>query len=732
VIDLARLARSLAPVVLLLAASSCAPPTREDAAEGKVTSAQAAALHEAARAGDVDEARRLIEQVGTPVDAGDRYGSTALLIAADRGHVDLARYLLEAGADVNRRESFFNTSAFDYAVWRERFEVLPVLLAAGADQREDAIDLALRLERPELVRAAVEAGPIYETTLARLQERDDLPPPVRELLEHARTRPEPAPPVYDAEQLAQFEGSFETWDADSGRNTLARVEATAAGLRLVLDDGSAVELAASGDREFRSADGAIEASFWGRLGTVESLTVQRADEPPMRMRHSIAEPVGAEGFAYGAADALDDGGPADGHWPQFRGRRAAGVGDGSGYAAEWDVERGTAIRFSVEIPGLGNSSPIVWGDRILVTTAVAEGIEQDVRTGLTGAGDPVDEQVDHSWRVMAFDRHSGEALWDTEVGRAVPLTRRHFKASQASSTPVTDGTHVVAVFPTVGIACLDLDGRLLWKHELGGLNSSSPNDPGIEWGYASSPVIHDGSVIALVDTYDDPYIAAWDLDSGELRWKTERDGPPSWSTPTVSRGESGDELVVNGATIRGYDPDSGAELWSLAPNSELVIATPVVGDGTVYVTAGYAPVKPIYAVRLGLRGRFEVEPGEVHAELAWSHARGGAYMPTPLLYRGLLYFVHHNGRLVAYDAASGNAIYKTRFSAGGTFTASPVAADGKLYIGTEEGQVYVVAAGPEYRELAVNEMGAPLMATPALSGGTIYLRTTRRLVAVGS
>ena len=163
---------------------------------------------------------------------------------------------------------------------------------------------------------------------------------------------------------------------------------------------------------------------------------------------------------------------------------------------------------------------------------------------------------------------------------------------------------------------------------------------------------------------------------------------------------------MNGASIRGYDVADGSELWRLAPNSELVIATPVLGDDVVYVSAGYAPVKPIYAVRLDARGTIDAEPGEPHDGLAWSHGRGGAYMPTPLLYRGMLYVVHHNGRMVAYDAASGDAIYKTRFSAGGTFTASPVAADGKVYIGTEEGHVYVIAAGPEFVELAVNEGSA--------------------------
>jgi outer membrane protein assembly factor BamB len=420
------------------------------------------------------------------------------------------------------------------------------------------------------------------------------------------------------------------------------------------------------------------------------------------------------------------------NWPQFRGTNASGVGQGEKLASVWDVETGEGIRWQVDTPGLGNSSPVVWGDLVVITTAVAEGIEQEVRTGLTGAGDPVDERVEHSWRVMAFDKNTGEELWNTEVGRGVPLTRRHFKASQANSTPATDGEHLVVVFPTAGMACLDLDGKIRWKHDLGGLNVSSPNDPGVEWGFASSPVIYDGSVIVQIDTYVDPYLAAWDLATGDQLWKTDRDVPPSWATPNVMRGDGGDELVVNAATIAGYDPSTGEQLWALAPNSELVIATPIVGDGVAYVSAGYAPVKPIYAIRYGSRGEHDVQPGSENDLLAWSHNRGGAYMPTPLLYRGILYVVHHNGRMVAYDADSGDAIYKTRFSVGGTFTASPVAAAGQLYISTEEGSIYVVEAGPEFKELALNYMGGPLMATPALSGETIFVRTPDRLFAIGN
>jgi outer membrane protein assembly factor BamB len=721
-------------LILLVGLLGCETGDRETAGERTAPSDERAALHEAARTGNVEEVRRLIEEAGTPVDAGDRYDASALMMASEKGHLEVVEYLLAAGADPNHREVFFNSNAFELALWREHLDIAIALLAAGADERDRAFDLAIQAELPDLARAAVEAGPLYESTVEELRSRDDLPETFAVLLAEAETRPDPEPPAYTAEQLREFEGVFETWDAAAGEDTYAQVRATATGLRLSVAGDAPVDLIVSGERAFRTEDGAVKASFWGRLGSVESLTVHREGGPPLRMRHSIGKPLGAEAYDYAGADATPDAtaDAADGNWPQFRGDRAGGVGDGADVPSAWDVDAGKAVRWQVEIPGLGNSSPIVWGDAVIVTTAVAEGIEQDVRTGLTGEGDPVVEDVEHSWRVMAFDKKTGRALWDTEIGRAVPKTRRHFKASQANSTPVTDGEHVVVAFPTAGLACLDLDGNLKWKHDLGGLNVSSPNDPATHWGFASSPVIWDNRVILQVDTYHEPFLAAWDIETGEELWRTARDVPPSWSTPTIVHGDDGDELIVNGATIHGYDPATGEELWSLGPNSELVIATPVVGDDVVFVSAGYAPIKPIYALRPGARGALDVEPGDEHGQLAWSHARGGAYMPTPILYRGLLYVVHHNARMVAYDADTGAPIYKTRFSQGGTFTASPVAANGTLFVPTEEGQVYAIEAGPEYRELAVNEMNEPVMATPAISDGTLFVRTTRRLVAIGS
>jgi outer membrane protein assembly factor BamB len=698
-------------VLLLLLASPASAGEAED-------------LFTAARAGDLAAVRELIES-GLAVDSADKYGATALGMAAGRGYLEVVRYLVEAGADLDRAEDFYGASPLGMALFNGHPEVAKVLLAAGAEGREQVLQFAISEADVELATAAVESGPLTESTLEGLRARaQSLDEPLRALLERAESRPDPEPPVYTAAELEPFLGSYEGFASDT------RVVVTADGDRLLLaiNERDPVVATPTGAQAFATEAG-VQAAFFGRAGTVEGIQVLQEGAGPERLRRSVAEPLGAAAFK-GATAAAPEVSESTVNWPAFRGANAAGSGDGVDAPVEWNVGTGQSVRWQAEIPGLGNSSPVVWGDRVFVTTAVAEGAEQAIRTGLTGAGESVDEEVEHHWVVIALDKGTGEKLWETEVGRAVPLTKRHFKATQANSTPVTDGRHVVVVFPTAGLACLDVDGKLLWKHELGGLNAGAFTDPGIEWGFASSPVIYGSQVILQVDVHGGQYIAAWNLKDGTEAWRTERDVAPSWATPNVVAGPEGDELVVNGSTIHGYDPTTGKELWSLGPNSELVIATPVYGQGLVYVSAGYPPVKPIYAFEPGLRGDHQVDPRAGDAKLAWSHGIGGAYMPTPLLYRGLLYVVHHNGRIVAYDAGSGAAIYKSRFSKGGTFTGSPVAVNGKLYMGTEEGLLYVLEAGPEYRELAINDMNEPLMATPAVSEGVLFLRTPSKLVAV--
>jgi outer membrane protein assembly factor BamB len=213
-------------------------------------------------------------------------------------------------------------------------------------------------------------------------------------------------------------------------------------------------------------------------------------------------------------------------------------------------------------------------------------------------------------------------------------------------------------------------------------------------------------------------------------WRVARDEPSTWSTPNVVRAASGDELVTNGQKVRAYDPLTGKLLWTLGPNSEVVVATPVVAEGMALVTAGYPPVRPVYAVRPGHRGDLSLPEGQRSSDaVAWSHARGGTYIPTPLAYRGFLYTVNNNGILTAYRLATGEQVYQTRLPMG-SFSASPVAADGRLYFPSETGEVHVLRAGPEYQLLTTNAMDDVVMATPAISDGLMVIRTLKHVVGI--
>jgi outer membrane protein assembly factor BamB len=701
--------------------------------------AQPPDLVAAAITGDLDAVRRLLDG-GVPVDTADRWGGTALAFAASEGRVEVVRFLLGRGADPSKRETFFDQSPLGRALGGgpfteglppERLEIAIQLLRAGADDRELALETAIARGNVELARAAVDGGPLYASSLGELRRRAaSRGAPFVELLDGARSRPDPPPPRLGPADLARFAGRFEGTTTDDQATVIVE------GAELVVEGPQAgsTRMTPSATATFRSADGRVELRFSGRAGTVEGVEI-RAPNGRWELRRSVADPVpGAAARLTRNAAGAGTGSVAS-RWPGFRGPGGSGIGDAPGLGdrvpVRWNLESGEGVLWTAALPGLGNSSPIVEDGRVFVTTAVAAGKSEGLRTGLTGAGTEIDEASEHRWIVLAFDARTGEKRWETEVGRGVPASRRHMKATQANSTPATDGRRIAVVFPTAGLGVLDLDGRLLWKHELGPLRAGAFNDPTLEWGFASSPVIHGSSVILQVDVHDGPYLAAWDLETGEERWRTPRPGvAPSWATPALWSTPQGVELVANASTIRGYSVSDGRELWSLEPTSEQVVATPVVAGGILYVSSGYPPVKPIYAVKPGLRGRVQATPGAPDERFLWSDERGGAYMPTPLVYRGLLYIVHHNARLVAYDAATGDAVYKARFSQGGTFTSSPVAVDGRVYTGTEEGSIYVFASGPVFEELAVNDMGEPVMATPAIANGVLYVRTPSRLVAL--
>ncbi len=423
------------------------------------------------------------------------------------------------------------------------------------------------------------------------------------------------------------------------------------------------------------------------------------------------------------------------NWPSFRGERASGVADGKPTPAKWDAVKGENILWKVPIPGLALASPIVWGDRVFVVTAVSSDPKNETfRHGLYGDVDAAPDMSKHAWKVYALDKRTGKIIWERTAYEGVPRTKRHTKSSQASSTPATDGKYVVAFFGSEGLYTYDWKGKLLWKKDLGLMNAGWFYDPDYEWGSASSPIIYKNMVIVQCDVQKDSFIAAFDLKSGKQIWRTERDEIPSWGTPTIYENPATKhaELITHATKfIRGYDPMTGKELWRLGPNSEVTAPTPFVAHDLIYITNGYRFIQPIYAIKPGAKGDISLQGDATKSDhIAWSTKNGGPYMPTPVVYGDLFYTTNNSGILTVMNAKTGERVYRQRIGNGGAYSASVVAADGKIYFSSEDGEIFVLKAGDKFELLAQNPMGEVLMATPAISDGMIFIRGIKNLYAI--
>lgn len=428
-------------------------------------------------------------------------------------------------------------------------------------------------------------------------------------------------------------------------------------------------------------------------------------------------------------------GSSKGSWPSFRGPQASGVAEGQNLPDRWNGKTGENILWTTPIPGLAHSSPIVWGNRVFVTSAVSQDPKATFRPGLYGDGDASKDRSRHRWMIYALDRNSGKVLWERVAHEGEPIEKRHIKATYANSTPATDGRIVVAWFGSHGIHAFDTNGGFLWKVDLGRVDVGAYDIPTFEWGPASSPIIWNDLVILQCDTQTDSFIMALDAKTGKTVWKTDRDELPSWGTPTVVSTPSGPELVANASNfIRGYDPRTGKELWRLGRSSKITAPTPIYDRDVIVVASGRGPERPIFVLRAGSRGDLTLPEGKSSSDaILWSRTGRGSYMPTPLIYKGILYVLANNGLFDAYDLRTGEEVYRQRLPViGSGFSASPVAADDKIYLTNEDGEILVIAAGPKFAHLATNTMGDLLMATPALSNGVMYVRSATSVFAIGS
>ena len=434
------------------------------------------------------------------------------------------------------------------------------------------------------------------------------------------------------------------------------------------------------------------------------------------------------------APSRPDPNTSKGSWPSFRGQQASGIAERQNLPDRWDGKTGENILWRTPIPGLAHSSPVVWGDRIFVTSACSSDPKATFRPGLYGDGDASKDRSQHRWMIYALDKRTGKILWERVAHQGVPVDKRHIKSTYANSTPATDGRIVVAWFGSQGVYAYDVNGRFLWKVDLGRLDLGAYDIPTYEWGPASSPIIWNNLVILQCDTQNDSFLLALDADTGKTVWKTDRDELPSWGTPTVAMTSAGPVLVANASNyIRGYDPRTGKELWRLGGSSKITAPTPIFSDDMFAVVSGRGPERPIFVVKASARGELTLPEGKSNSEaIVWSRTGRGSYMPTPLIYNGILYVLANNGLFDAYNLRTGEEVYRQRLPVVGSgFSASPVASDGKLYLSNEDGEMLVIAAGQKFAHIATNSMGEMLMATPALSDGVMYVRSSASLFAIG-
>ena len=421
------------------------------------------------------------------------------------------------------------------------------------------------------------------------------------------------------------------------------------------------------------------------------------------------------------------------NWPQYRGPSASGLDDSAALPTTWNVTTGENIRWQTPIPGLAHSSPIVWGDRVFVATAVKPG-KSGLKVGLDGDIDSVNEDEAHQWRLLALDKATGKIVWNTLGYEGVPKVKRHTKSSHCNSTPATDGQHIVAIFGSEGLFCFDMAGKLVWKKDLGPMDAGYFDVPSAQWGFASSPLIHDGKVVVLCDVQKGSFLATFDLTDGHELWRTRRKDVPTWGTPAVVTAAGRTQVVVNGwHHSGGYDFATGKELWRLDGGGDIPVPTPIFADGLIFLTSAHGKVRPMRAIRPEASGDITpADAGSTNAAIAWAYARQGDYMQTPLAVGGSLYGCLDLGILTCFDTKTGEIRYSERLSKNGEgFTSSPVSDGRHLYFASELGNVYVVPTTGEFSILAKNKMEETVMSTPAISDGMLLYRTREKLVAIG-
>jgi len=427
---------------------------------------------------------------------------------------------------------------------------------------------------------------------------------------------------------------------------------------------------------------------------------------------------------------VSDSMPADPrgtNWPQWRGSEGTGISSETGLLLDWGPDKN--ILWKTPLPGQGHSSPVIWGKRIFLTAD----IEGEIIPGAKAVThinegkefkhpDSTGGNRRHTMKVLCLDRATGKLLWERTAYDGKVYDDRHRKGSYAASTPATDGTYVYAWFGTEGIYCFDYSGKQIWKASLGPI-------PTVGMGPGSSPVLFRDLVILLCDedNGENSFIAALDKKTGKVAWKTPRKVEASWATPLLVSAPERSELVCSGNQwIISYDPATGKELWRVKGHGSNAIGTPLKGQGMVFVYAGF-PEKHTLAIKLGASG--DLTGG---SNIVWTYERGTAYVPSSILYGDYIYLMSDRGLLTCLDAKTGAVQYDNgRIPIPATFTASPVAVDGKILLTSEDGDTFIIKAGPKHEVIATNSVEEAVFSSPAISQGLIFIRGEKNLYCIG-
>lgn len=414
---------------------------------------------------------------------------------------------------------------------------------------------------------------------------------------------------------------------------------------------------------------------------------------------------------------------------RFRGADATGVAkDHPNLPDRWS--KTDNVVWVADVPGQGWGSPIAVGDRVFVSSVVADEENTQPKGGLylgQGVRDPA--KGIHHWMVYCFDLKDGKELWRHEAHTGRPVVPRHPKSSYAAETPTTDGERLFVLFGDLGLYCYSLDGDLLWSKPI------EPKKTNMDYGAAASPVLHDGQVFVVYDNKEDSWIASFDAETGQQQWITKRDETMSWATPLVWQNEKRTEIVVSGQRYnRSYSLD-GKELWSFDGNmSVLVIPSPFAAHGLCYISSGYVgdSHRPTFAIRPGANGELTAEDEFDDSDfIEWYQPQASPYNTTQIVYGDYLYTVYDQGFMTCHNALTGEEVYgKRRFSPKGSFTASPWAYNGKVFCLSEDGLTYVIKAGSEFEILETNPLDELCIATPSIVGGKLLVRTLTKVYCI--